>query len=56
MRFWGVWPPSKFYEASQEDIAFAIADYEEEMRLQGYQQKLDEIERNKNSAGLQREE
>lgn len=51
MRFWGIWPPSKFYEASQDDIAFAIADYEEEMRLQAFQQELDRIEREQSGLG-----
>lgn len=43
MRFWGVWPPSKFYEASQEDRAFAIVAYQEEMKMLAYQQKVDKL-------------
>lgn len=55
MRFWGVWPPSKFYEASQDDIAFAIAAYEEEMHLQAYEQKLNEIEREQSTLNRNKE-
>lgn len=40
-RFWNVWPPSKFYEASAEDIALATEFYLEEMAIQAYQSKID---------------
>jgi hypothetical protein len=48
-RFWNVWPPSKFYEASLEDQAIAIAFYETEMAVTAYQSKLDQREMNKGS-------
>lgn len=52
MRFWNVKPPSKFYSYSQEDRAYMIVAYEEEMKVLAYQQKLDRIEQEKHSASL----
>lgn len=43
MRFWGVWPPSKWYEASIEDRSYALVSYQEEMKILAYQAKLDRI-------------
>lgn len=42
--FWGLWPPSKFYEASREDQALAIQFYVSEQGKAAYQSKIDEME------------
>lgn len=36
IHYYGIWPPSKFWEASQEDQAWAIAHYEAEMGIQAW--------------------
>jgi hypothetical protein len=36
IHFWGIWPPSKFFEASQEDRAFAIVYYESKTGMEAW--------------------
>lgn len=44
IRYWGIWPPSKFFKASQEDQAFAIVTYETEMGMQAWDQHVANLE------------
>jgi len=42
IRYWGIWPPSRFFKASQEDQAFAIVAYETEMGMQAWDNYITE--------------
>lgn len=45
--YWGIWPPSKFWEASVEDRALALVTYEYSMKIDSLDAKFqsDENER-----------
>lgn len=36
IHYWNVWPPSKFFSASQEDQAFAIVYYESKTGMEAW--------------------
>lgn len=52
IRWWGVWPPSKFFEASPEDQAFAFAAYEAEMTIQAWENHIANEKHRQDTANL----
>lgn len=52
MRWWGVWPPSKFFEASEEDQVFAFAAYEADMMIQAWDSHVANKENEQKTANL----
>lgn len=44
IHFWGIWPPSRFYEASIADQALALQFYMTKQEIAAYQSKVDEVE------------
>lgn len=52
-RWWGVKPPTKFYEYSRIDQAIMVELYVEEQQIAAYQAEVDRAEQEKNFANLQ---
>lgn len=47
--YWGIWPPSAFYQASKEDQAIAVEVYLSEQGIAAYQSHIDSIENQRKS-------
>ena len=52
IHYYGIWPPSKFWEASEEDRAWAIAHYETEMDMQAWDSHVAKIKQEAEMANL----
>lgn len=50
IHFWGIWPPSRFYDASQEDQALTLQFYLSKQEITAYQSKVDEVESSRRMA------
>jgi hypothetical protein len=53
IHFWRVWPPSKFFQASQQDQAFAIAYFESKTGMDAWNAHVQNV---KNQSNLGQEE
>lgn len=52
IHYYGIWPPSKFWEASDEDRAWAVAHYETEMGIQAWDSHVARIKHESEMANL----
>lgn len=52
-RWWGVEPPTKFYEYSRLDQAIMVELYVEEQQMTAYQAEVDRLEQEKSFSNLQ---
>lgn len=52
IHYYGIWPPSKFWEASEEDRAWAIAHYETEMGIEAWTAHVQKTSSEKNAESL----
>jgi hypothetical protein len=54
IHYYGIWPPSKFWEASDEDRAWAIGHYEAEMGIQAWDNHVQNVKHESDAASLSR--
>lgn len=52
IHFWGIWPPSLFWKASQDDRAFAVAFYEAKMGMQAWEAHVANLKHQAETANL----
>lgn len=52
IHYYGIWPPSKFWEASEEDRAWAVSHYETEMDIQAWDSHVAKMKQEADMASL----
>lgn len=55
IHYYGIWPPSKFWEASVEDQAWAIGHYEAEMGIQAWDAHVANVKHESDMANLSKD-
>lgn len=56
IHYYGIWPPSKFWEASEEDRVWAVAHYETEMDIQAWDSHVQKLKQEADTASLRTKE